>query len=127
MNKICYLDFDRTVIKGHIHKDVLKLNSGVKDFVRKIKTLNYMVILNTYIADLGILEEAFNFIKENGIEIDDIVSNKIKPEPFDLNANVIFIDDESLNIPLIESDIEWNVKLVDFLVINKKLFEIYGI
>ncbi len=128
-DKICYLDFDRTISKYHLYNDTMEINEGVNEFISKIRRLDYKVVLNTFRADLnnGSLKTALIFLKENEIEIDEVVSSKITPEPFQMNSQIIFIDDEAFNIPLKKSDVEWNVKLVDFFAINKLLFELYGI
>ena len=126
---ICYLDFDRTINKGHINSSILELNEGVKEFVMKIKSLDYKVILNTYRTDLnnGSMEIAINFLNKNEIKIDDIVPNKVEPTHFDLSAAVLFIDDELSGIPLKKSDKEHGVSIVDFKIINNQLCELYGI
>ena len=129
MNKICYLDFDRTINKGHIHNNILVLNEGIKECIKKIKHQGYSIFLNTYRADLndGSMETAVNFLQENGITVDGINPKKKLPDKFDLNASLLFIDDEATGIPLKKSDKELGVSIVDFNIINNQLFELYGI
>ena len=128
-NKICYQDFDTTINKGHVSNDILVLNEGVKEFIRKIKRQGYSIFLNTYRADLndGSLETAVNFLQENGIIVDGINPKKIIPNKFDLNASILFVDDEAQAIPLKKSDVEYGVLIVDFISINKETFLVYGI
>lgn len=127
--KICCLDFDRTISKGHVTNDILVLNEGVKEFIRKIKHQGHSIFLNTYRADLndGSLETAVNFLQENGIIVDGINPKKIIPNKFDLNASILFVDDEAQAIPLKKSDVEYGVLIVDFISINKETFFVYGI
>ena len=119
--KICYLDFDRTLNKFHTNSMLLEINEGVIEVCEKLISRGYRIVLNTYRADLGALEVPLKFIEENGIVIDDILSNKVQPQTFRVNTEVIFLDDEAPNIPLKASDKELGVMIVDFKKIEQML------
>ncbi len=119
--KICYLDFDRTLNKFHINSMFLEINEGVVEVCEKLTLRGYRIVLNTYRADLGALEVPLKFIEENGIVIYDVLSNKLQPQTFRVNTEVIFLDDEAPNIPLKSSDKELGVMIVDFEKIEQML------
>jgi hypothetical protein len=114
--KTCYLDFDRTIQElSYPDTDINFLNENCIEFLEMIKELGYKIVLNTYRSDLknGSLEQALQSL-ESYIEFDEIEVNKILPQPFDLNNNILFIDDESERIPLKSSNKILGAKVVDF-------------
>lgn len=114
--RICYLDFDRTIQElAYPETDLQFLNENCIEFAKLIKEYGYKLVLNTYRSDLndGSLEYALKFI-EGKIEFDGIAINKILPQPFDLDSEKLFIDDESLGIPLKNSVKILGAKVVDF-------------
>lgn len=114
--KTCYLDFDRTIQElAYPDTDINFLNENCIEFLEMIKELGYKIVLNTYRSDLknGSLEQALQSL-ESYIEFDEIAVNKILPQPFDLNNNILFIDDESERIPLKSSNKILGTKVVDF-------------
>jgi hypothetical protein len=115
------LDFDRTLNKFHINSMFLEINEGVVEVCEKLTLRGYRIVLNTYRADLGALEVPLKFIEENGIVIYDVLSNKLQPQTFRVNTEVIFLDDEAPNIPLKSSDKELGVMIVDFEKIEQML------
>jgi uncharacterized protein (TIGR02145 family) len=117
--KTCYLDFDRTIQElAYPDTDSNFLNENCIEFVEKVKELGYKVVLNTYRSDLknGSLEQALQSI-ESYIEFDEIAPNKIAPLKFDLSAEILFIDDEAINIPLKLSSKILGASVVDFSAI----------
>jgi hypothetical protein len=121
--KICYLDFDRTIQElSYPETDIQFINQHCIEFVKLIKNKGYKVILNTYRADLndGSLEQALKFL-DSKIDLDEIVKNKIPPKPFIIENDILFIDDESIGIPLKLSAKILGVKVVDFSKIIKLL------
>lgn len=121
--KICYLDFDRTIQElSYPETDIQFINQHCIEFVKLIKNKGYKVILNTYRADLndGSLEQALKFI-ESKIDLDEIAKNKITPQPFIIENDILFIDDESIGIPLKLSDKILGARVVDFSKIIKLL------
>ena len=128
--KTCYLDFDRTIQElPYPETDINFLNENCIEFVERIKELGYKLVLNTYRADLknGSLEQALQSIA-SVVEFDEIAANKITPQPFDLNIDSLFIDDESEGIPLKLSNKILGAKVVDFAkiiaLLNLKYSEI---
>jgi uncharacterized protein (TIGR02145 family) len=114
--KTCYLDFDKTIQElGYPDTDSNFLNENCIEFVEKVKELGYKVVLNTYRSDLknGSLEQALQSI-ESYIAFDEIAPNKIVPLKFDLSSDILFIDDEAINIPLKLSSKILGVKVVNF-------------
>ncbi|WP_112112616.1 fibrobacter succinogenes major paralogous domain-containing protein [Flavobacterium aciduliphilum] len=114
--KTCYLDFDRTILESVFpNTDIHFLNENCIEFVKRVKELGYKLVLNTYRADLknGSLEQALHSV-ESYIEFDGILANKIPPQPFDLNTDTLYIDDESKGIPLKLSNKVLGLKVVDF-------------
>ena len=114
--KTCYLDFDRTIQElGYPDTDSNYLNENCIEFVERVKELGYKVVLNTYRSDLknGSLEEAIQAIKSS-IVVDEIAPNKITPLKFDLSSDILFVDDEAINIPVKLSSKILGAKVVDF-------------
>ena len=114
--KTCYLDFDRTISElSYPDTDSNFLNENCIEFVSTIKEMGYKVVLNTYRSDLknGSLEQALQSI-ESYIEFDEIAPNKITPLKFDLSSDILFIDDEAINIPVKNSQKILLAKVVDF-------------
>lgn len=114
--KTCFLDFDRTIQElACPDTDSNFLNENCIEFVERIKELGYKVVLNTYRADLnnGSLDEALLSIGSI-VGFDEIAVNKITPQPFDLNIDTLFIDEECIGIPLKLSSKILGVKVVDF-------------
>ena len=114
--KTCFLDFDRTIQElACPDTDSNFLNENCIEFVERIKELGYKVVLNTYRADLnnGSLDEALLSIGSL-VGFDEIAVNKITPQPFDLNIDTLFIDEECIGIPLKLSSKILGVKVVDF-------------
>lgn len=114
--KTCYLDFDRTIQElAYPETDINFLNENCIEFVKRIKELDYKVVLNSYRANLhnGSLEEAIQSIKSS-VEFDEIAPNKIAPLKFDLSSDQLFIDDEAVNVPLKLSSKILLAKVVDF-------------
>jgi hypothetical protein len=121
--KICYLDFDRTIQElSYPETDIQFINQHCIEFVKLIKQKGYKLILNTYRADLnnGSLEQALKFVKSK-FDLDEIAKNKIAPQPFIIDNDILFIDDESIGIPLKLSDKILGAKVVDFSKIIKLL------
>jgi uncharacterized protein (TIGR02145 family) len=114
--KACYLDFDRTIQElAYPDTDINFLNENCIEFLEMIKELGYKIVLNTYRADLknGSLEQAVQSI-ESYIEFDEIAPNKITPLKFDLSSDILFIDDEAVNVPVKLSSKILGAKVVDF-------------
>ena len=114
--KTCYLDFDRTIQElAYPDTDINFLNENCIEFVERIKELGYKLVLNTYRSDLknGSLEKALLSIASL-VEFDEIATNKIIPQPFDLKIDTLFIDDESEGVPLKLSNKILGAKVVDF-------------
>lgn len=115
MAKICYIDFDKTINQQN-HPQIGMINEGCVMLLNKLKSLGYKLILNTYRADLkdGSLETALVFIEHNKIKLDGVESRKIDPAPYDLEKDVVFLDDESFGIHLKKSCSVLNLGVVDF-------------
>lgn len=114
--KTCYLDFDRTIQElAYPDTDINFLNENCIEFIKKVKEIGYKLVLNTYRADLknGSLEQEIQSMA-SFIEFDEISSNKIAPHKFDLSSDQLFIDDESMGIPLKNSQKILGAKVVDF-------------
>ena len=114
--KTCYLDFDRTIQElAYPDTDINFLNENCIEFIKSVKELGYRLVLNTYRADLmnGSLEQALQSIASL-VEFDEIAPIKITPQPFDLNIDTLFIDDESEGIPLKLSNKILGAKVIDF-------------
>ena len=105
-----YLDFDGTVVE-HEYPDIGAYNNGSFDVIRKLQNAGHEIILNTYRADCnnGTLEEAVKYLNASGkIEaIEYFEDVKISPEPWvwelHKQTNIIFIDDITPEIPMIEN------------------------
>lgn len=129
--KTCYLDFDKTIQElAYPDTDINFLNENCIEFVKRIKELDYKVVLNSYRANLhnGSLEEAIQSIKSS-VEFDEIAPNKIAPLKFDLSSDQLFIDDESESIPLKLSSKILGAIVVDFskiiTLLNLRINQMY--
>lgn len=99
-----YLDFDGTMVE-HKYPMLGAPNHGAVDVVKKLQGASHKIILNTYRANLDDgLEEAINYLKGNGIEIDRYVGKKVSPSPWDWEFfevnDLIYIDDICDGIPM---------------------------
>ncbi|WP_335976132.1 hypothetical protein [Gaetbulibacter jejuensis] len=115
MDKTCYIDFDKTINQQN-YPEIGKINEGCVLVLNQLRSLGYRLVLNTYRADLndGSLEAATEFIKKNKIALDGVESRKINPKPYDLEKDVLFLDDEAFGIPLKKSNTVLNLDVVDF-------------
>lgn len=115
MAKICYIDFDKTINQQN-HPQIGMINEGCVMLLNKLKSLGYKLILNTYRADLKdvSLEAALVFIEHNKIKLDGVEARKIDPAPYDLEKDVLFLDDESFGIHLKKSSTVLNLGVVAF-------------
>lgn len=115
MDKTCYIDFDKTINQQN-YPEIGKINEGCVMVLNQLRSLGYRLVLNTYRADLndGSLEAAIEFIGKNKIALDGVESRKINPEPYDLEKDVLFLDDEAFGIPLKKSSTVLNLDVVDF-------------
>ena len=126
------LDFDGTVVEFDYPKIGL-LNEGSIEVVNKLRNAGHEIVLNTYRADLndGTLEEAHVFLKEMGIFPSNIPiptnEKKVKSPPWDLTQfleqQVLFIDDDTKNIPL-RPCVGCHLLMVDWLEVDKQFREI---
>jgi hypothetical protein len=126
------LDFDGTVVEFDYPKIGL-LNEGSIEVVNKLRNAGHEIVLNTYRADLndGTLEEAHVFLKEMGIFPSHIPiptnEKKVKSPPWDLTQfieqQVLFIDDDTKNIPL-RPCAGCHLLMVDWLEVDKQFREI---
>lgn len=115
MDKTCYIDFDKTINQQN-YPEIGTIIEGCVMVLNQLRSLGYRLVLNTYRADLndGSLEAAIEFIEKNKIALDDVESRKINPEPYDLEKDVLFLDDEAFGIPLKKSNTVLNLDVVDF-------------
>lgn len=134
-----YLDFDGTVV-DHEYPRIGEYNNGCFEIIKKLQDAGHEIILNTYRADCdnGTLENAIDFINEskkyfvdkstdNTLKpLDGVERYKIHPTVWDwnkmLSENIMFIDDITPNMPLINSSVrrEWRV---DWNVLDKEFIE----
>lgn len=121
MMPTCYLDFDRTIQEA-AYPEIGILNTGCIEFVTKLKNKGFKVVLNTYRANLnnGSLEKAIDFIEMHFL-VDEILTSKRNPEPFDIESEILFIDDEAPGIALRKSDRILGAMIVDFTELIKLL------
>jgi hypothetical protein len=122
MDKTCYIDFDRTINQQN-YPEIGFVNEGCIIVLNKLKSLGYKVVLNSYRADFknGGLLDALDFLAINEIEVDAVQDNKIAPNKYDINANILFLDDESEGIPLKLSKTVLDLEVVDFKTILKDI------
>ena len=122
MDKTCYIDFDKTINQQN-YPEIGFVNEGCAIVLNKLKSLGYKLVLNSYRADLknGSLQNALDFLAINEIEVDAVQDNKIAPDKYDINANILFLDDESEGIPLKLSKTVLDLEVVDFKTIIKDI------
>lgn len=121
-NVICYIDFDGT-IQDNSYPEIGSLNENCFEVLWNLHKLGYNLILNSYRADLvnGSLESAIDFINRHNLPIFEYNTIKIKPKRFNPNEKEIFIDDESLDIPLIKSNKIYNKNVVCWLKVENAI------
>lgn len=124
MDKTCYIDFDKTINQQN-YPEIGTIIEGCVMVLNQLRSLGYRLVLNTYRADLndGSLEAAIEFIEKNKIALDDVESRKINPEPYDLEKDVLFLDDEAFGIPLKKSNTVLNLDVVDFCKIMAQIHQ----
>lgn len=106
-----YLDFDGTIVE-HAYPYIGDDNPNAFKIIKKLQENDHNIILNTYRADIDkkALDEALAYINNPINKLKPILEysiNKINPLPWDWKEmkknKVIFIDDISPNIPLINT------------------------
>ena len=108
---LIYLDFDQTVVVGP-YPIMDEIVPGAIEGIKLLQEKGYKIILNTFRADIGIKQmfPAIDFLKNNGIFVDDHCSKKVMPGAFNLKGlksiahfptTKVFIDDMSRGVPLI--------------------------
>jgi len=114
---IIYLDFDGTVVE-HTYPEIGRCNFGCIEVIHKLQKSGHKIVLNTMRVEFqdGTFEKALNwfdkaymFLKDKSnipedfeIKIDDHTTRKLNPIwdwEFFYDNNLIFIDDQCLNIP----------------------------
>ncbi len=121
---ICFIDFDGT-IQDNGYPEVGSLNENCSEILWKLHDLGFTLILNTYRANLenGSMENAIEFINQHNLPIIEYNKTKIKPKRFNPNEKEIFIDDESLDIPLMKSNKIYNKNVVCWLKVEEAIIK----
>lgn len=139
---IIYLDFDGTVVE-HDYPKMGRCNFGCMEVLKKLQDAGHEIILNTYRVDCndGTLQKALDWFENSYMffknrskyealkPITKHTSKKIHPHPFALYEdkqhynNELFIDDIALGIPLKDTVMIPNSKMVDWDELDKQFIE----
>ena len=102
-----YLDFDGTVVE-HKYPKIGKLLDNTIPVIKQLLE-KHNVILNTYRVEISnsSLREATDFLVSHNICPKSLTYFKFIPEVWNLDKDVIYIDDITPNIPLKNGSVDW--------------------
>lgn len=118
-----YLDFGKTIAITHDGK-IICYNDGAYVVMQKLLDAGHKLILNTLrigYPDPADFNLAVEFLNRGGWEIGknlELTSKKIACKKFDLDDEVIYIDDKAEGIPLKRSH---GVLVVDWFMVGLQL------
>lgn len=122
-----WLDFDGTIVE-HAYPSIGQLNPHAIEVIEKLQKAGNRVILNTTRIEFenGTFEEALDFLKEQGIELEEYTPQKLYPLPFNIESVVLhgelFIDDMAAHMPLTFCN-ELQGLMVDWVALEKLFLE----
>jgi hypothetical protein len=125
---VIYLDFDGTVVE-HAFPQIGNPNPGCSNVLRKLQAAGHTIILNSVRCNIGgyCLREAFEYLKAASLiePVTESVPEKIHPPDWDLgkfkSAGHLFIDDVAGKIPLRDTVVIGNSKMVDWEEVDRQL------
>ena len=125
---VIYLDFDGTVVE-HAFPQIGAPNPCCFEVLRKLQAAGHSIILNSVRCNIGghCLREAFTYLKASNLvePVTESVPEKIHPPDWDLakskSSGNLFIDDVAGKIPLRDTVVIRDSKMVDWEEVGRQL------